>query len=86
MGPATLLEVQGSLKPGPRTVSQVLLRIGIPNRGREAMSQKHGSAILETISKVPAFVLFHQEVALLSRDSQLGATSLLTNTSAPLWA
>lgn len=43
------------------------------------MSQKHGSAILETISKVPAFVLFHQEVALLSRDSQLGAASLLTH-------
>lgn len=43
------------------------------------MSQKHSSAILETISKVLAFVLFHQEVALLSRDSQLGAASLLTH-------
>lgn len=77
--PATVLEVQGSLKPGPHTVSQALLQMGINTEAGEAVSQKHDSAILETVSKVPGFVLFHHAVALRSPGSQPWAAGSLAH-------
>lgn len=74
--PATVLEIQWSLRPGLHTESQVLLpmgTMGITTEAREAVPQGYGSAILETILKVPVLFTGHScrsHSSLLRADPQ----------------